>query len=497
MLDRPATATQITHLQRLWLYVLVGLVLAFLIVPCLIVIPMSFSASKYLEFPPRAWSLQWYRAFLGSPAWLNAAWLSIRVALMTTLLATVLGTIAAYGLARVRGTFVTLGRGFFMLPMLVPLSTAAALMLAPKRPGPQRWTSLTGSVALLASALLIFVRVNAAGVQVLHVVHRGQARIDDRPEVAVGVRLVETQLEAGERGRERIGVHLGHPPQPVRRGRHRADRVGRYVQVVPARLADRIERLVIPPGRGVGRDVGPLLFRRGQDAVAVVDVQALAQRIQAVALAGIGLARQSQGIQHRAVVADAAVGRPQPRQLGVEEAQVEGRVVDDEFRPFDVSEELVGHVGEARLVGQELDADAVHGLGAGVGYKLELELADNAVDLVDTFVTYKTGPWLLALGNQNQFQSLDELTGDTSGSFMERAAFTDAFNFERRLGLSAQYEKGAWVLQAGLFADDITALSNSSDGPAGGDENNSHGLDGRVVWGLTYQMLATFFARIR
>lgn len=122
------------------------------------------------------------------------------------------------------------------------------------------------------------------------------------------------------------------------------------------------------------------------------------------------------------------------------------------------------------------------GLGVGIGYKLELELSDNAVDLVDTFVTYKTGPWLLALGNQNQFQSLDELTGDTSGSFMERAAFTDAFAFERRLGLSAQYEKGSWLAQAGLSADDITALSNANDGPAGGDENNSYGLDGRVVY---------------
>lgn len=122
------------------------------------------------------------------------------------------------------------------------------------------------------------------------------------------------------------------------------------------------------------------------------------------------------------------------------------------------------------------------GLGAGIGYKLELELSDNAVDLVDTFVTYKTGGWLLALGNQNQFQSLDELTGDTSGALMERAAFTDAFAFERRLGLSAQYEKGPWLAQAGLFADDITALANSSDGAAGGDENNSYGLDGRLVY---------------
>ncbi|AZS22468.1 hypothetical protein CSW63_18615 [Caulobacter sp. FWC26] len=122
------------------------------------------------------------------------------------------------------------------------------------------------------------------------------------------------------------------------------------------------------------------------------------------------------------------------------------------------------------------------GLGSGVGYKLELELSDNTVDLVDTFVSYKTGPWLLAAGNQNQFQSLDELTGDSVGSFMERAAFTDAFNFERRLGASAQYEKGPWLVQAGLFADDINALSNSSDGPAGGDENNSYGVDGRTVY---------------
>lgn len=121
-------------------------------------------------------------------------------------------------------------------------------------------------------------------------------------------------------------------------------------------------------------------------------------------------------------------------------------------------------------------------LGAGIGYKLELELSDNSVDLVDTFVTYENGRWHASLGNQNQFQSLDELTGDTTGSFMERAAFTDAFNFERRLGLAVQYERDDWLLQAGLFADDITALSNDSDGVAGGDENNSYGWDGRAVY---------------
>ncbi len=121
-------------------------------------------------------------------------------------------------------------------------------------------------------------------------------------------------------------------------------------------------------------------------------------------------------------------------------------------------------------------------LGGGFGYKLELELSDNAVDLVDTFVTWEKGRWQVAVGNQNQFQSLDELTGDTSGSVMERAAFTDAFAFERRLGIAVQYRGRDLLLQAGLFSDDIDALSNASDGPEGGDENDSFSIHGRAVY---------------
>lgn len=121
-------------------------------------------------------------------------------------------------------------------------------------------------------------------------------------------------------------------------------------------------------------------------------------------------------------------------------------------------------------------------LGSGFGYKLELELSDNAVDLVDTFVTYDKGPWQIAIGNQNQFQSLDELIGDTSGTVMERAAFTDAFGFERRLGIAVQYRGKALLLQAGLFSDDIGALANSSDGANGGDENDSFNVHGRAVY---------------
>jgi multicomponent Na+:H+ antiporter subunit D len=56
-----------------------------------------------------------------------------------------------------------------VLPLLIPLCTAAILMLAPKRAAPQRWISLAGSVLLLVSAILVFLRVDAAGVQALHI----------------------------------------------------------------------------------------------------------------------------------------------------------------------------------------------------------------------------------------------------------------------------------------------------------------------------------------
>ena len=65
-LDRPASDTQITHRQRLWLYALATIIMILLVAPTLIVIPVSFSASQYLEFPPREWSLRWYETYFGS-----------------------------------------------------------------------------------------------------------------------------------------------------------------------------------------------------------------------------------------------------------------------------------------------------------------------------------------------------------------------------------------------------------------------------------------------
>ena len=122
---RPASATQVTHRQRLWLYAVAALVLAFLVLPTLIVIPMSFSGSQYLEFPPREWSLRWYRNYFGSVAWMQATTTSLLAATFTMLLATPLGTLAAYGLFTSRWRWVRAIHTAMITPMIVPVILVA------------------------------------------------------------------------------------------------------------------------------------------------------------------------------------------------------------------------------------------------------------------------------------------------------------------------------------------------------------------------------------
>ena len=124
-LDRQATETQITHRMRLWLYVLGALVMAFLIVPTLIVIPMSFSASQYLEFPPRQWSLRWYENYFGSASWMQATATSLKAGCLTALLATPLGTMAAYGLFVSRLRWAGIVTSLLITPLIVPVILVA------------------------------------------------------------------------------------------------------------------------------------------------------------------------------------------------------------------------------------------------------------------------------------------------------------------------------------------------------------------------------------
>jgi putative spermidine/putrescine transport system permease protein len=107
--------------RRAWLFALLSLVLFFLVAPVLIVVPMSFSASNYLQFPPDDWSWRWYQAFFSSTEWLTATRKSILAACLTTVVATPLGILAAVALSRVRGATSQIAQAVFLLPQVVPV----------------------------------------------------------------------------------------------------------------------------------------------------------------------------------------------------------------------------------------------------------------------------------------------------------------------------------------------------------------------------------------
>jgi len=111
--------------QGAWLPLFGSLVLFLLILPTVIVIPMSFSDSAYLEFPPQQWSLRWYREYFGSAEWMSATWTSLQAAVLTTLIATPLGTLAAYGMS---GLSERLRNGLQLIvltPLVVPVILVA------------------------------------------------------------------------------------------------------------------------------------------------------------------------------------------------------------------------------------------------------------------------------------------------------------------------------------------------------------------------------------
>lgn len=103
------------------LFLAVGFaILFFLILPTLLVIPMSVSPKTYLEFPPTGFTLRWYEAFFSDPAWIAATLFSLQIAFGVAILATVIGTMGAIALVRGgvpgRGTIEAL----VLAPLIVP-----------------------------------------------------------------------------------------------------------------------------------------------------------------------------------------------------------------------------------------------------------------------------------------------------------------------------------------------------------------------------------------
>jgi len=141
--------------EKVWHYcylVICGLVFLFLIAPIIVIIPLSFNAEPYftftqemLSFDPKGYSLRWYDRILThgmanpdiprdsiwwNDAWNNGQWIhsaknSVIIGIVSTIVATVLGTVAALGLSRPEMPFRRLIMALLISPMIVPLIITA------------------------------------------------------------------------------------------------------------------------------------------------------------------------------------------------------------------------------------------------------------------------------------------------------------------------------------------------------------------------------------
>ena len=123
--------------ERIWYYslrTLCGLVLLFLILPVLVIIPLSFNSGTFLVYPLQGFSLRWYEEFFSAAEWLRALKNSLIIAPAATVLAMVFGTLASIGLTRGEFRGKALLMGILISPMVVPVvivAVASYLFFAP------------------------------------------------------------------------------------------------------------------------------------------------------------------------------------------------------------------------------------------------------------------------------------------------------------------------------------------------------------------------------
>lgn len=105
--------------------VYVGLVLAFLVLPLIVVIALSFSPSRFFVFPPSGVSLRWYADLMSAPKWREAAFNSLIVGLGASFVATSVGLLAAWGLSEAKSRWANVATAWLVLPMGVPIVVVA------------------------------------------------------------------------------------------------------------------------------------------------------------------------------------------------------------------------------------------------------------------------------------------------------------------------------------------------------------------------------------
>lgn len=111
-----------TKPMRPWspLGISVIVVAALLMLPAVLIVPMSLSSGSTFAFPPPGWSLRWYENLFEDRGWRNAVMTSLEVSAIVTPLALVIGTLASFGLYRMTQKARIVGLGVLLSPLAIP-----------------------------------------------------------------------------------------------------------------------------------------------------------------------------------------------------------------------------------------------------------------------------------------------------------------------------------------------------------------------------------------
>ena len=101
-------------------YALFVLVLAFMAAPLVIVVINAFNKSPYSQWPPQGFSTKWFSTVFHYEAFRQSLYVSLKVALGSTLLALVIGSMASYALVRYRIVGKTIIQSAYFAPLTVP-----------------------------------------------------------------------------------------------------------------------------------------------------------------------------------------------------------------------------------------------------------------------------------------------------------------------------------------------------------------------------------------
>ena len=105
-------------------------VTVFLLLPTILIVPMSFGPDQYLRFPPNGFTLHWYAVYFTDADWIGATLFSVKIAVLTAIAATLIGTLISVALVRGRLPLKRLFELLVVGPVIVPnIALAIAMFL--------------------------------------------------------------------------------------------------------------------------------------------------------------------------------------------------------------------------------------------------------------------------------------------------------------------------------------------------------------------------------